>query len=135
MITRRLYRTPSVNRAELVETLKAWLGSHGLEVQVLDAPGEGVHILAQRHEPWRPVLGVSSALSVFLRPEDDRLIVEVGIGKKVEGRVTGPGGLFLLWALFFTAAYSLWLRSKVPEHTFGVVERFIATGAPPKKQA
>ena len=130
MIHRRTYKAAGVDVSRLVHALVAWYRAGGYETRLVEPPnGKGV-IQVRQPEVWRSVLGISSTLDVTLSVEQDALTVDIRVGKRVDKALAGAVGVFLLWALFFTAAYSKWLWARVPERTFAFVEHFIAAGEP-----
>ncbi len=130
MTHRRTYKAGSVDASRLIHALVAWYRSEGYESHLMEPPsGEGV-IQVRQSEVWRSVLGVSSALNVTLSVGQGTLTVDIRVGKRVDKALAGAVGVFLLWALFFTAAHTRWLRAQVPERTFAFIEHFIATGEP-----
>ncbi len=131
MTQQRVYKAPNLNMGQLVQALTDWYRAQKFEVQVLDMPGGGVVVQARQPEAWRAVLGMSSALNVVLRRQGDDLLVEIGAGKWVDKAIAGAAGLFILWPLFFTAAYGAWNQSRLPQRTFEFIERFLATGRVP----
>ncbi len=130
MTHRRTYKSAGVDVPRLVHALVAWYQAGGYAPRVVE-PAENRRVIRVRQaEVWRSVLGISSTLNVTLSAAEDTLAVDIRFGRWVDRALAGTMGLFLLWALFFTAAYRMWLQAHVPDHTFAFIEHFIATGEP-----
>ena len=128
MTHRRTYKAAEVDVSRLVHALVAWYQAEGYESYIVEPPnGKGV-IQVRQPEVWRAVLGISSTLNVTLFATEDTLTVDIRFGRWVDRALAGAMGVFLLWALFFTVAYRVWLQARVPDRTFAFIERFIATG-------
>jgi len=129
MSEQRLFHATNLDLPHLSHALTDWYRAQRFEVQMWEAPGGGAVIQARQEEAWRSVLGMSTALNILLRPQQDgNLVVEIGAGKWADKAAAAGVGVFILWPMLITAGFGAWQQSKLPQRTFEFIQNFIATG-------
>ena len=127
--TVRTFDSAGADLSVLATRLAEWLRNDQFEVQVLD-PGDCLTIQARQVQKWRQALGMSSALTIVLRPAGSRLTVEVGGAKWADKVAAGAVGV-MLGVGAITPIFGAWVQKKYPEKVFARVESFLGASAAP----
>lgn len=123
---------------EMVQALVAWYDSQGLEHQVLEFDN-AYAVQCRRTGTMAKVTGRNSELTVGIRLEIPRIVVEVGPGKWAAKVGVGSAG-FLSTAFFplvgigfmATAAYGSWEQAQLRTGTISIIEEVMGRDSPPE---
>jgi len=135
---------PGVDVGDLASRLASFYESKKLETQVFTGPP--TWSVQARSPGWRKAIGMSTAITVVLRPDGDELSVEIGRAKWGDKALAGAAGMFILWPLALTAAAGAFREGQLPRETVRFVTACIAESpmrthsgderpAPPEPQA
>lgn len=127
MTDSRNFNVSNLNLNGLTHAVTEWFEFQNYQVQDLQL-SNGDKVIQARQGGWRNMLGLSSALNIVLRHQDNTLTVEIGAGKWADKAVVGAVSMFVLWPLAFTAAYGAWQQQKLPQRTFDFIQQYIYQG-------
>jgi hypothetical protein len=121
------FEVPELDLQELVNALTGWYEAEGLESQALDVEG-GIVVQCRRKGNWRKYVGMNSELTVIVKTEYPKVVVEVGAGKwlaKAGAGAVGLVGAAALPILFVPylagAAYGGWEQAHLRRRTIEIV--------------
>jgi hypothetical protein len=131
------YDSSLLDVQELIMALVRWYESEQLECQTLEFDS-GAMVQCRRKGSWRKYVGMNSELTVLIKPEHPKVVVEIGAGKWAAK--AGAGALGLLGAavnpLLFVpylggVAYGTWEQTRLRQRTIELVEELAARRRPP----
>lgn len=125
-LTGQVVRTFSCAGADLsllLERLVEWLRSDRFEVQLLNGP-DSVAVQARQPQKWRQTLGMSTALTIVLRPHGNELTVQIGGATWADKVAVGAVGM-LIGIGAITPIVGAWTQKKYPEKVFAHVQQFL----------
>lgn len=117
---------PGVDVGDLASRLASFYESKKLEAHVLSGPP--AWSVQARSPGWRKAIGMSTAITVVLRPDDDELCVEIGRAKWDDKALAGAAGLIILWPLALTAAAGAFREGQLPKETLRFLTACIEQG-------
>src|SRR5688500_7639057 len=106
---------PGVDVGDLASRLASFYGSKKLETQTFAGPP--AWSVQARSPGWRKAIGMSTAITVVLRPDGDELCVEIGRAKWGDKALAGAAGMLILWPLALTAAAGAYREGQLPKET------------------
>jgi hypothetical protein len=115
---------PGVDVGDLAPRLASFYESKKLETQVFAGPP--AWSVQARSPGWRKAIGMSTAITVVLRPDGDELCVEIGRAKWGDKALAGAAGMLVLWPLVITAAAGAFREGQLPRETVRFLTACIA---------
>ncbi len=124
----KAFHCPPNLHSELISSVEGWLLDENFNTQKLKIEEEeDAHLLqVEKKGGWRRFVGMSTALNVVFRQENEYLNVEIGAGRWIDKGVVGAVSLVILWPLAVTAGVGAWQQSKMPERVYGHIHDFLA---------
>lgn len=120
---------PGADVGDLASRLASFYGSKKLETQVFTGPP--TWSVQARSPGWRKAIGMSTAITVVLRPDGDELSVEIGRAKWGDKALAGAAGMLILWPLVLTAAAGAFREGQLPKETVRFLTACIGGQQPP----
>lgn len=115
---------PGIDVGDLASRLVSFYESKKLETQVFTGPP--TWSVQARSPGWRKAIGMSTAITVVLRPDGDELSVEIGRAKWGDKALAGAAGMLILWPLVVTAAAGALRDNQLPRETIRFLTACVA---------
>lgn len=130
------YDSSLLDVQELINTLVRWYESEQLECQTVEFDA-GAMVQCRRKGTWRKYIGMNSELTVLIKPEHPKVVVEIGAGKwaaKAGAGAAGLVGVLVNPVLFLPylggVAYGTWEQNRLRERTIELIEELAARRRP-----
>jgi hypothetical protein len=91
--------------------------------------GDSWVIQAKEEATWKTITGMSSALTVQVKPfGTDSVNVEIGNGKWMDKLGAGAAGMIFFAPLALTAAFGAWKQKELPKQVLAKIDEYLLNG-------
>ena len=123
--TRKMLNASPSLMPEMAKRITQYFESDGYQVESNSLPEGGYDISINKGGLFKSVLGMRSALKVSLKPSDDQVAFEAGIGIFGQQAIPTVITLFFFWPTIITQVWGMVKQSKLDDKALELAEQVI----------